>query len=262
MTALCICSGKGGTGKTTLAANLAAAISKLGREVLVIDADIEMANLCFHFGMEGAEITLHEVLAGEAHLDDAIRTCPSSGVAVLPAGIALEKLRRIDLDRMERVLEALNSGYDVVLIDAPAGLGRPVLTALSCSDAAMLVVNPEIPSLSDALKIKAVATKLGTSVLGAVINRYRGTDEDLSVQEIETVLDTRVLAVIPEDPQVRPSTAFGTPFVLRSPESQASQAVMKLAADLIGEEYTPPRKSFRERIRALFAFRAKPRQRF
>ncbi|NOZ59493.1 MAG: P-loop NTPase [Euryarchaeota archaeon] len=248
-----ICSGKGGTGKTTISANLGVALAQLGKDVLILDADIEMANLELILGLEEVSTTLHHVLAGEADISEAIYEGPA-GVKVVPAGISLETLKKADPDRLDAVLEALKN-VEILLIDAPAGLGRSVLTALSTAQEAMLVVNPEISSMSDALKTKIVAKKLGTHVLGAVLNRATFDSSDLTVKEVEMILETKILAVVPEDPEVRRSAAFGQPFVIRAPNSQASQAIKKLAADLVGEEYIPPqpKESFMKRlIKGLF----------
>jgi len=248
MVSIAVCSGKGGTGKTTVTANLAVAMAQFGRDVLVVDADIEMANLCFHLGVDGSSPTLHDVLAGRAELAEAVRE--AHGVKVLPGAISLKALKRADPERLEEVFSALEK-HEIVLIDAPAGLGRPVLTALSVSEAALLVVNPEISSLSDALKTRVVAGKLDTKVLGAVINRWRGTAEEIPKRDIETVLEAKVLATIPEDTNVRAACSFGVPLVLYKPDSPAAQAVKRLAADLLGEDYRPPKKSIGERLKSL-----------
>jgi septum site-determining protein MinD len=248
MVSLVICSGKGGTGKTTLSANLAVAMAQYGRDVLVVDADIEMANLCFHLGVDGSSPTLHDVLAGKADVTEALRE--AHGVKVLPGAISLTALKHTDPERLEEVLRVLDA-HDVIVIDAPAGLGRPVLTALSVSEAALLVVNPEIPSISDALKTRVVAGKLGTSVLGAVLTRWRGAPEEIPVRDVETVLETKVLATIPEDANVRAACSFGVPLVLYKPDSPAAQAVKKLAADLLGEEYRPLKIGLGRRLKNL-----------
>ncbi len=246
---LTICSGKGGTGKTTISANLGVALAQFGKNVVIIDADIEMANLELIMGLEGVKTTLHHVLAGEASISEAIYEGPA-GVKVVPAGISLDTLRKADPERLDEVLEFLKDA-EILIIDAPAGLGRSVLTAISASQEVMLVVNPEISSMSDALKTKIVARKLGTHVLGAVLNRATFDATDLTVKEVETILETRILAVIPEDPEVKRSSAFGVPVVIRSPNSPAAIAIKKLAADLIGVEYKAPeakRPSFLKRL--------------
>jgi|Deesub1362A_J573_1020465.scaffolds.fasta_scaffold01942_4 septum site-determining protein MinD len=250
MVSIAVCSGKGGTGKTTVTANLAVAMAQFGRDVLVVDADIEMANLCFHLRVDGSTPTLHDVLAGRAELAEAVRE--AHGVKVLPGAISLKALKHADPERLEEVLSALEK-HEIVLIDAPAGLGRALLAALSVVDAALLVVNPEVSSLGDALKTKVVAGKLKVKTLGAVLNRWHGTPEEIPARDVETVLEMPVLATIPEDKKVREASSYGTPLVLHSPQSPAAQALKELAANLLGEEYRPVRRdSFVSRLKKLF----------
>ncbi len=254
-TSITIASGKGGVGKTMLTSNLGIALAQFGKDVTILDADIEMANLELHLGMEGMDVTLHDVLAGEADIREAIYEGPA-GVKVIPAGISLEGLRKADPEMLETVLTKLLYNTEILLIDAPAGLGRSVVTALASGQGLLLVANPEISSMSDALKTKIVAKKLGSRILGAVLNRVGYDKTDLTVQEVEVILETPVLAAIPEDPEVRRSAAFGKPVILRKPDSPAAIAIKKLAADLIGEKYIPPKpkkESFMKRlIRGIF----------
>jgi septum site-determining protein MinD len=233
-----VASGKGGTGKTVVAANLGVALAQLGKDVVILDADIEMANLELHLGLEGMKFTLHDVLAGEADVKDAIYEGPG-GVKVIPAGISLDGLRKADPDRLEKVLNELLKTTEILIIDAPAGLGRSVVTALAAGQELLLVTNPEISAMSDALKTKIVAKKLGSHVLGVVLNRAGYDKSDLSIREVEVILEAKVLAVIPEDPEVRRSSAFGKPIVLANPNSPAAVAIRKLAAELVGEEFRP-----------------------
>ncbi len=245
-----IASGKGGVGKTMLSSNLGIALSQFGKDVTILDADIEMANLELHLGLEGMDVTLHDVLAGEADISQAIYQGPQ-GVKVIPAGISLDGLRKADPEMLEEVLGKLLRNTEILLIDAPAGLGRSVVTALAAGQELIIVANPEISSMSDALKTKIVASKLGSHILGTVLNRVGYDKTDLTVQEVEVILETKILATIPEDPEVRRSAAFGTPVIIRKPDSPAAVAIKKLAADLIGEKYIPPKpkkESFMKRL--------------
>ncbi len=234
-----IASGKGGTGKTTISANLGVTLAQYDRDVIILDADIAMANLELILGMEGRAITLHDVLAGEADVHEAIYDGPG-GVKVVPAGISLDGFRKADPERLETILIELIKETDILLIDAPAGLGRDTITALAVGQESLLIVNPEISSMSDALKTKMVTSRLGGHVLGAVLNRVGYEKTDLTRQEVESILEINVVSVIPEDPEIRRSAAYGQPIVLRSPNSPASIAIKKLGADLIGERFTPP----------------------
>ncbi|NOZ58999.1 MAG: P-loop NTPase [Euryarchaeota archaeon] len=234
-TSITVAAGKGGTGKTTISANLGIALARMGRRVTILDADISMANLELLMGMEGREHTLQDVLAGDCKLEDALYIGPG-GVRVVPAGISLTKLRRAEPERLVEVMEKLVADTELLIIDAPAGLGREAYIALSMAQKLLLVVNPEIASLSDALKTKMVAERSGTEVLGAVVNRATGNGFDLTAGHIEKVLATRVIAVIPEDPEVKRASLIGVPLMVSSPTSRAAAAINRLAARLLGEE--------------------------
>jgi len=233
-----VASGKGGVGKTTITANLGVALSTYGEETIVLDADVAMANLELILGMEGKSVTLHDVLSGEATIDDAIYEGPG-GVKVIPAGISLEGLRKIRLDRLEGALETIIEEADILLIDAPAGLEKDALAAIASAQELILVTTPEVPSISDALKTKIVANKLGVDIIGVVINREQHDKTFLTINEIETILEVPVIAVVPDDPEVSRAAAFGEPLVIKNPKSPTSNAIMQLGADLIGEEYHP-----------------------
>lgn len=229
-----LASGKGGTGKTTVSANLGIALAQLGRNVIILDADVEMANLELHLGLEGMKTTLHTVLAGEANIEDAIYNGPG-GVRAVPAGMSLDSLRKIEYDRLKNVLNELMGMCEILLIDVPSGIGRTVVVTISAGEDILLVTTPEISAMSDVLKTKIVAKKLGATVLGVVLNRALFDKSDLTVKEVEAILETKVVAVIPEDPEIKSSLASGHPAVLKSPESPAVGAIKKLAAELVGE---------------------------
>jgi septum site-determining protein MinD len=234
-----VASGKGGVGKTTISANLGVSLAEFGKDVTILDADIEMANLELLFGMEGMTVTLHQVLGGKAPPSEAIYKGPE-GVKIIPAGISLEGLRNADPDVLENVLEEIMDQTEILILDAPAGLGKSAITSLAVGQELLLIANPEISSMSDALKTKIVAKKLGAHVLGVVLNRTGSDTTDLTVEEVQTILEATVVATVPEDPEVRRSSAAGIPLVKKVPNSPAASEIKKLAADLIGEKYIPP----------------------
>ncbi|MBO8182295.1 MAG: P-loop NTPase [Archaeoglobus sp.] len=231
-----VASGKGGVGKTVLAANIGITLSLYGKDVTILDADIAMANLELILGMEGMPITLQHVLSGEASVEEAIYTGPG-GVKIVPAGISLEGLRKVNPDLLENVLLSILERTEILILDAPAGLEKSAIIALASANELLLVVNPEISSITDGLKTKMVAERLGTRLLGIVVNRVTSSGIDMAKKEIEAILEGRVIAVIPEDPEVRKSAAFGQPVVLRTPNSPAARAIKQLAAKIGGVKY-------------------------
>jgi len=233
-------SGKGGTGKTTTVANLGVALAQFGKEVILLDADITMANLSLVLGMEDIPITLHDVLAREADLKDAIYEGPA-GVKVIPGGLSLEKVKKVKgPERLRELTREIGQMADFVLIDAPAGLEMTSVTALLIGKELIVVTNPEISAITDSLKTKLIAEKLGTLPLGAILNRVTNEKTELTQEEIEAILEVPVLAMIPEDPEVKRASAYGVPLIIKNPTSPAAIAIKQLAAKLAGIRWEPP----------------------
>jgi len=225
-------SSKGGTGKTLVVANLGVAMAQLGQEVVLLDADITMANLAFILGLGGQKTTLHEVLAGEAKLSKAIYNGPQ-GVRVVPSGISLNGVQRVRLDRLKNVVEELARNFKFLLIDAPSGLGRDAIVALTMAQEAVLVVTPDIAALSNALRTKIVAERFGVKPTGVIVTQATGKRVDIPGDEIASTLELPVLATIPEDPEVRRSVASGEPVVTYRSRSPAAREFKRLALALV-----------------------------
>ncbi len=203
---------------------------------MLIDADVAMANLELVMGLEDEPVTLNDVLSGDADIQDAIYEGPG-GVKVIPAGIPLESLQNVKLNRLGEIIGSLLPQTDIILIDAPAGLGKNALIAIENANEMILVTTPEIPSISDALKTKQVASKLGVDVLGVVVNRDRSDKILLTTKEIEIVLKLPLLAKIPEDPEVSRSAAFAKPIIIKNPNSTTYNPIMQLAARIVDKHY-------------------------
>jgi septum site-determining protein MinD len=231
-----IASGKGGTGKTTVSANLGAMLAYYGKETYIMDADVGMANLGIVLGLENVPVTLHEVLAGRAPVSNAVYEGPY-GLKVVPSGISLKGFQNANPDRLRDVMRELVGKCDYLLIDAPAGISRDGVIPLAIADGVILVVNPEISSLVDALKTKILTELVGGHVYGAILNRATMEDTDVSRRKMEEVLGVRVIGVIPEDSNVRRSSAHKTPIVVKYPKSDASRALKQIAADIAGATY-------------------------
>ncbi len=228
---IALASAKGGVGKTTLTVNLGIALAKMDKRVLLVDADIELADMSLHLGLGKAEKTLHSVLSGNASIEEAVLPGPG-GVKVIPGSIEINALKTVIPEGLKKHLRRLQDEFDFLLLDTPSGLGRPALAALAAAHGTILVVIPEITSISDALKTKIIVDRLGIPIMGAVLNRVTPGADELTISEIENILGVDIIATIPENPNFRTAVTYENPLVLLSPDSAASKAIMQLAENI------------------------------
>ena len=231
---LSVCSGKGGVGKTTTTANLAAALAKRQRSVTAVDGNITTPNLSIHLGCALYPITLHDVLAGRATIAEATYRHPA-GFHVVPASLSVDDLSNVEPDQLLAAVRSLGTGRGLILVDGAAGLGREAKAAMECADSLLIVTNPELPAVTDALKAIRVAQRMGRPVAGVVINRAGAHSSELSAAEISAMLEVPVLATIPEDKWVHASIAEHMPVVTFKPRSKSARAFTRLAATICGE---------------------------
>ena len=151
---IAVVSGKGGVGKTVITANLAASLSLKGSRILVVDADLGLANLDILLGVS-TEYTLLDVLHGNCRVDDILlRT--RNGFDLLPAGSGLPEgtvLTQVLAEGIESILGSIENRYEIILFDAGAGVGDVVLFFANLADDVLLVVTPEPTSLMDSYAI-------------------------------------------------------------------------------------------------------------
>lgn len=242
-----VTSGKGGVGKTFVVANLAAALVKEGRRVLVMDADLGLANLDIILNLK-PKATLHEVLMGTETLDEVILPAPG-GFSVLPAGSGFADYSRLTnelRDRLRRVLSDLGGRYDYLLLDTGAGIADVVLYATSLADEIIVVATPEPTSLADAYAtIKVLATHHQRNAVHVVINQVRRRGEGSTLtRQLQQVVDRFLvgaddapvklgyLGEIPHDAIV-PQAVRSRKLVLESaPGSSVGKAFIDIAGRL------------------------------
>jgi septum site-determining protein MinD len=246
MTRIIACvSGKGGAGKTTVVSNLGVALAKLGKNVIIVDTNLTTPNLGLHLGMPLYPTTLHSVLKGAAKISDAVYY-HDSGVKIIPAGLSLRDLRGADSRDLPNVLLDLLGTSDIVILDAAAGLGKETLSSIEAADEMLLVTNPELTSVADALKASKLASQMGTKISGVVVNRVSSRKHEMRMEDIQNMLeDAEILASIPEHIEVQKAIARRNPVVLNAPNSPPSREIRKLAHRVVGLRYAERRPWYR-----------------
>ena len=246
---LAVTSGKGGVGKTFIAANLAAALAERGERVLVLDADLGLANLDVVLNLH-PKITLHDVFTGKATLDEAILPAPG-GFSVLLAGSGLVEYSRLTPQVREQLIEIIGQvapRFDRILLDTGAGISDVVLHAISLADDVLVVATPEPTSMTDAYAtIKVLAVLQKRRKIRLVVNQVSAAGEGRTIRnQLQLVVDRFVapqlkaqgdsgplvlelLGEIVSDPAVREAVQRRTLLLATQPGSPAAQAVSAIA---------------------------------
>ena len=244
-----VASGKGGVGKTQLAVNLATALSRIGQRVLLIDGDLGLANVNVLLGLSPDYNAAH-LLDGSQPFNRVIASFREL-FDLLPAGNALAHMAELDMASQVRLVERLElykQPYDIVILDACAGIGGNVRLTLSMADEVLVVMNPETTSLTDAYALIKVAAKVGCSgPFNVVVNRVRVAEQAREMYACLEAASRSFLGVdvgyagyIYRDQSVERSTREQVPFVEAYPNSPASKCVEALALRVLGDSRDSP----------------------
>lgn len=249
---IAIASGKGGVGKTMLTANLGLAIAKLGQRVLMIDADLDMANLELALGMEGRPITLQDVMNNDADIQDTIYDVTENAKFV-PAGISPSQFKRVDPEKLAKIIQKFTPFADYIFLDCPAGIGRDTIACFEACKETLLITTPGPMSVTDAYKTKITAEKMGSDVIGIVINMCKNTKNEMKDSEISSLLQVPMIGKVRWDEIAMHSVIDGKPFIDSNPNAAITKEIFKIAGEITGQKYIPvlPKKSM---FGGLFSF--------
>jgi flagellar biosynthesis protein FlhG len=247
---LAVTSGKGGVGKTFITANLAAALSARGLRVLVLDADLGLANLDVVLNLH-PKLTLHDVFTEKCTLEQAILPAPC-GFSVLLAGSGMVEYSRLTPEVREKLLKIIDQvkpHYDWVLIDTGAGISDVVLYSVSLAADVLVVATPEPTSLTDAYAtIKVLAMQQERRHIGLVVNQANRVGEGKTICNQLSAVLTRFVGTRPgghafkldlwgevaSDLSVRQAVLKRQLVMEQYPGSTAAQALKALAQKLSG----------------------------
>jgi flagellar biosynthesis protein FlhG len=235
---IAVTGGKGGVGKTTVSVNLAAALAARGKEVMLLDGDLGMANVDVFLGLT-PRLTLADVLAGNCTLEEVIIETPQ-GFKVVPAASGIAELAELDTLThlgLVRAFGDITARLDIMVIDTAPGIAGSVLQFSQAAQQVLVVICDEPASLTDAYAlIKILSRDHGVAKFRVLVNQVRGRGAGQGLfQRFERVA-TRFLSVeldyvgeIPEDPFLRRSIREQRPVVQAYPQSPSSMALKTLA---------------------------------
>jgi flagellar biosynthesis protein FlhG len=249
-----ITSGKGGVGKTFVSANLAAALTRRGLRVLVLDADLGLANLDVVLNLY-PKLTLHDVFMGKAQLEDVVQPT-SGGFSVVLAGSGMVEYSRLTpgvRGELMHVIQTLTPNYDVMLLDTGAGISDVVLFSISLASEVLVVATPEPTSLTDAYAaIKVLAAQQNRTHIRLVVNQtVRPGDGRAITGQLQQVLNRFVatstgqplrlihMGDIPADPSVRDAVMRRQLLLQQMPGCPAALAIAQLAGKFQSTLLTP-----------------------
>ncbi len=244
-----ILSGKGGVGKTTTTINLGTSLNELGEDVIIIDGNLTTPNIGIHLGAPIVPTTLNHVLNGQAKLEDAIYE-HESGTKIIPASLSLKESEKIDYRKLSEVAKRLKKMSNHIIIDSAAGLGEEARSSMMAADEIIIVTNPEMSAVTDALKAVKLAEEMGKTVMGVIITRYQGKKIEMSISNIKDMLEVPILGIIPEDDSIKESHVMKNAVIYTHPKSPAAKNYMLTSRRILGEEvrFEPPKNGILSKI--------------
>ncbi len=225
---IALVSGKGGVGKTTTTLNLGQALANLGKRVIILDANLMTPNIAINLGFINPEGTLNKFLRKEKSLKE-ITYLHESGLSIIPSSPSYSEFQKTNIQRLNRIFEHLQDAADFVLVDAPSGVGYELNQVLKHCDEALLVVNPTISSVMDAVKTIHVATSYKNIIPGVVLNMSHNGRHELSTEEIERTLGHPVLGNIRRHNKIRKALHKQMPLPHLYPRSRLAKEYTNIA---------------------------------
>lgn len=235
-----VTSGKGGVGKTTATANIAAALASRGHKVVAVDGDIGLRNLDVVLGLENRIVfDVVDVVEGRCRVRQAlIRDKRMPELFLLPASQTRDK-DALEPEQMVEVCNQMREEFDFILVDSPAGIESGFRVALAPADQVLIVTTPEVSAVRDADRVIGLveASEKGPALL--VLNRIKPSmvhrGDMLAPEDVVEILAIDLLGMVPEDEAVVVSTNRGLPLVMDG-NHPAGRAFHNIAARLSGED--------------------------
>ncbi|MEM5948643.1 MinD/ParA family protein [Spirochaetia bacterium 38H-sp] len=244
---IAVTSGKGGVGKTNVATNLAIAYAQIGKKVVLMDADLGLANVNVVLGVI-PKYNLYHLIKGQRSLEEIIIDTPY-GIKIIAGASGFAKIANLSDDERDRFIDELSglSFADVIIIDTSAGVGQNVISFVAAADDVVIVTTPEPTAITDAYGIiKIIATEIENLNMGLklVVNRVKTVTEGKKVSERVTSIAGQFLNIkvdylgfVYEDPAVQGAVLRQRPFIVGEPRSKAAGCIKHLVGRLEKVDY-------------------------
>ncbi len=236
-----VTSGKGGVGKTTTNANIGTALARAGKKVVMIDTDLGLRNLDLLLGLENRIVyTIVDVVEERCKLKQAlVKDKKNPNLCLLAAAQTRDKTA-VTEEQLKDICEELKKDFDFILVDCPAGIEQGFQNAVAGASEAIVVTTPEMSAVRDADRIIGLLeAKEEIKSYKLLINRVRPnmieSNDMMSVEDVQEILSTPIIGVIPEDAGIITSTNKGEPIV-NDEKSLAGQAYSNVARRIMGED--------------------------
>ncbi len=237
-----VCSGKGGVGKTNISLLLGLAIVSLGKRVAIFDADLGLANVHLLLGLMPRK-NLSHVANGECRIEEVIYSGPK-GIGLLSGASGLEWMANPDavhLDLLERELLKLESLYDFIIVDTPAGIGQVTVQFALQADSCLVVMTPEPTSLADAYAMVKIVREKSDRPISVVVNMARSDAEGREAFDRLSTLVVKFLkkpigfmGTLPYDTEIPRCVKAQKSIFLERPNRPISVRVESIARELCG----------------------------
>ena len=260
---LAVTSGKGGVGKTNTSVNLSIALAALGKRVILMDADLGLANVEVLMGLSSL-YNIEHVIEGEKTVAEILVRGPG-GIQLVPGSSGLSKVADLNTAQRANLLEglrALQDQADYIILDTMAGIGKNAVSFATAADEVLLVTTPEPHAIVDAYAmLKTITHHRPDAVIRLIVNMVANQAQGQAVagkmnHVSQQYLGRSVtyLGFVPRDPQVSQAVMQSRPFVLQFPQAPASQHIHLLARRLNDEslEAAPRREGFFRRFANTF----------
>ncbi len=233
-----VASGKGGVGKTNVSVNMALAYARLGKKVIVMDADLGLANVNVMLNMI-PKFNLYHVIRKQKTMKEIILDT-EYGIQIVAGASGFSKIANLSEDERQNFIDELYalSSADIVIIDTSAGVSNNVLAFVAAADDAVIITTPEPTAITDAYGIiKIIATEIDNLNMGLklVVNRVKSVAEakkvaDRMINIAGQFLNLKVdyLGFIYDDPVVQQAVLRQKPFLVLDPKSKAAQCVQHI----------------------------------